>query len=165
MIDFFASAYITESARTDALFGICDDTHLAYSTISGNPDEWGAIVSNPKNMMTQFVPIDHNIIVHDDNGNEISQCDGMLYTQGKEWIAFVELKDVRKGWKRKPYEQLESTISLFLDNHDYRIFTKRYAYAVNKRHPHFAFSHKDEMQHFYQQYKFRLLYQRNIDIT
>ena len=162
MIDFFDSKYLTESARTDSQFGICDNGRLAYTTPQGDPAKWIAVVSNEDQRTLQFVPVDHNIVVYNAKGEEISQCDGMLYAEGNLWLAFVVLKEVRTGWKKKPYEQLESTIQLFLANHNYRLFSKRFAYAVNRKHPHFAHSKKDEMQTFYNRYKFRLLFQRNI---
>lgn len=164
MIDFFDSKYLTEPARTDSQFGICDNGRLAYTTTQGDNAKWMAVVSNEDQKTLQFVAVDHNIVVYNAKGEEFSQCDGMLYAEGNLWLAFVELKEVRTSWKKKPYEQLESTVRLFLSNHDYKLFSKRFAYAVNRKHPHFAHSKKDEMQTFHNKYKFRLLYQRDIDI-
>ena len=164
MINFFDNAYLTEQARTDSLFGICDAGSLAYTTNEGEEANWVAVVANDDNRRLQFVPVDHNIIVKDDDGNERSQCEGMLYSVDNTWLIFVELKEVRKGWHNKPLEQLESTIQLFLQNHDYTLYPKRFAYAINRKHPNFAYSHKEEMQTFHNRYKFRLLFQRIINI-
>ena len=161
MINFFDSKYLTEPARTDSEFGICDNGRLAFTTKQGDPVKWIALVSNEKQNTLQFVPVDHNIVVYNIKGEEISQCDGMLYAEGNLWLAFVELKD-KTRLRHKPYEQLESTIQLFLANHDYKLFRKRFVYAVNRKHPQFAHSRKDEMQTFHDKYKFRLLYQRDI---
>ena len=161
MINFFDSKYLTEPARTDSEFGICDNGRLAFTTTQGDPVKWIALVSNEKQNTLQFVPVDHNIVVYNFKGEEISQCDGMLYAEGNLWLAFVELKD-KTRLRHKPYEQLESTIQLFLANHDYKLFRKRFVYAVNRKHPQFAHSRKDEMQIFHDKYKFRLLYQRDI---
>lgn len=162
MIDFFDSKYFTEPILTVSQFGICDNERLAYTTTQGDSAKWVAVVSNKEQKTLQFVPVDHNVVVYNSRGEEISQCDGMLYTADNMWLAFIELKEVRTGWKKKPYEQLESTIQLFLTHHDYKFFRKRFAYAVNRKHPHFAHSNKDIMQTFYNRYKFRLLFQRDI---
>ena len=146
MINFFDSKYLTEPARTDSEFGICDNGRLAFTTKQGDPVKWIALVSNEKQNTLQFVPVDHNIVVYNIKGEEISQCDGMLYAEGNLWLAFVELKD-KTRLRHKPYEQLESTIQLFLANHDYKLFRKRFVYAVNRNSL---------------KYKFRLLYQRDI---
>ena len=164
MIDFFDSKYLTEPARADSQFGICDNGRLAYTTTQGDTAKWIAVVSNEDQRTLQFVPVDHNIVVYNAKGEEMSQCDGMLYAEGNLWLVFVELKD-KTRLRYKPYEQLESTIQLFLANHDYKLFSKRFAYAVNRKHPQFAHSRKDEMQTFYNRYKFRLLFQRNIVVN
>ena len=165
MIDFFDSKYLTEPAQANRLFGVCDNGSLAYTITSGEPTKWIAVVTNDRQKTMQFVPIDHNIVVHNKKGEEISQCDGMLYDKDYSWIAFVELKEVRKLKKKKPYEQLESTVKLFLANHDYKLFGNRYAYVANrKQRSPFAYSYKDEMQTFRNRYRFRLLYQRDINV-
>lgn len=162
MTNFFDSKYQKEPARSDSQFGICDNGSLAYTTTQGDSSQWVAVVSNADQKALRFVPVDHNIVVLNSQNQEISQCDGMLYAEDNMWIAFVELKEVRAGWKKKPHDQLESTVRIFLANHDYTLFRKRFAYAVNRKHPHFAHSYKDEMQAFYNRYKFRLLFQQNI---
>lgn len=164
MINFFDRKNLTELSRTEQLFGICDNGSLAFTTSEGDVNTWVAVVHNSKGTELQFVPVDHNIIVLNKKGEELSQCDGMLYATDKTWLAFVELKEVRKNWKKKTYEQLESTIQIFLKNHDYWSFRKRFAYAVNRKHPHFVRSYKDEMQTFYNLYKFRLRFQRDINV-
>lgn len=165
MINFFDATYNTEVPRKDSSFGVCDNGRLAYTTVDGDEDDWGGVVRNVNELELQFVPVDHNIVVRNKDGQEISQCDGMLYsTNNAIWLGFLELKDVRKRLGSKASEQLASTIQLFLDNPDHRAYRKRYAYVVNKSHPVFAASRKQEMQDFYNKYKFRLLYLREIII-
>lgn len=75
-INFFDEQYICEPPRTDQIFGLCDHGALAYSDTTNNYT-WIAKVINPDLLEVLFTPIDHNIVVFD-NGNELSQCDGML---------------------------------------------------------------------------------------
>jgi len=74
------------------------------------------------------------------------------------------LKEVKGKWMAEAKEQLVSTVSLFHENHDYHLFNKRFAYAVNRRFPCYAVSKKVEMQQFNDQYHFRLRYMRDIDV-
>lgn len=75
-INFFDEKYIRENSRTDHIFGLCDYGTLAYSDTTNN-HAWIAKVINSDHLEVLFTPIDHNIVVYD-NGNEMSQCDGML---------------------------------------------------------------------------------------
>lgn len=161
-MDFFDAKYVTEPPRNDALFGLVDNGSLARST-TNNESSWVAVVKNEQGKNVQFVPVDHNIQVFED-GNERSMCDGMLYDMDKSWLAFVEMKEQIGEWMRGARLQLESTIEVFKKSHDAEEFRYRFAYAANRRHPHFQFSQKQVMQEFYNQYKFRLLFQNNIDV-
>lgn len=80
-INFFSPQYCTESARNDSDFGLSDDNRFAFTTA----DESLTIakVSNPANVVVQFVPVDHNIIVKDTLGNDVSMCDAMIFTPDK----------------------------------------------------------------------------------
>lgn len=162
-IDFFAEAYKTERPRNEVSFGICDDGQKAYTTVVGAPAGWGAAVKNGRGEALQFVPVDHNIVVRE-NGDEKKSCDGMLYRTDGQFLAFIELKDVKGEWKKEAREQLAATINLFCESHDYKSFYKRFAYAVNRQHPRYASSKKIEMQQFNDKYHFRLRYMRDIDI-
>lgn len=161
-MDFFDAKYITESPRNETLFGLVDDGQLACSTTK-NASSWIAVVKNRQGKKVQFVPVDHNIQVFAD-GNERSMCDGMLYDLDRSWLAFVEMKEQVGEWMRDARLQLESTLEIFKENHDAEEFRYRFAYAANRKHPHFQFSQKQVMQEFYNQYKFRLLFQNNIDV-
>lgn len=161
-MDFFNSQYITESTRNDIRFGLIDNGLLARSTTK-DEDRWLAEINNSQGKEIQFIPVDHNIKIFDGQ-NERSMCDGMLYDHEKTWIAFVEMKEQISEWMRDARKQLESTINSFKENHDINLFKFRFAYAANRRHPHFQFSQKQVMQEFYKRHKFRLLFQNNIDV-
>ena len=89
-INYFHIQYKREEPRTDILFGINDNGVLAYTTSS---DESGIMeVTNKSSHSIQFTPVDHNIIVIE-NGNERSQCDGMLHIEVTKELIFIEMKD------------------------------------------------------------------------
>ena len=137
---------------------------MAYTTNSGQEKNWNAVVVNSKSSEIQFVAVDHNIIIKDSYGDIQSQCDGILYS-AKEWLAFVELKDIgKRPWILPAVGQLKSTISFFKANHNYKQFKQRFAYAANKQHPKFQFSKKELMLEFFRETKFRLLIQKEITV-
>ncbi len=47
---------------------------------------------------------------------------------------------------------------------DLNIYNKKRAFLANKKHPHFHFSHKEEMQEFKKELKVRLIIQNTIKI-
>ncbi len=63
-------------------------------------------------------------------------------------LIFVELKTGRKAWVPRAVEQLRSTINLFVKNHDIDIYSKKHAYASNRRYSGFPYSMKNEIQKF-----------------
>ena len=89
-------------------------------------------------------------------------CDGMLYTAEHDYVSFIELKNRGSQWMEEAIGQLESTVQVFIENHEDTAKGNRYAYACNHRHPQFAFSKKEKMQHFYNQYHFRLFIQKDV---
>ena len=98
-INFFDPKYLTEAARDDSLFGLSDDNRMAFTT--NDPSLIIAEVSNPANVLVQFIPVDHNIIVKDTLGQDVSMCDAMIYTPDKsprKDIHFIELKDQMTNW-------------------------------------------------------------------
>ncbi len=168
-VNFFASVYQREEPRTDSEFGINDavqqdgDEGFAYTTVENATKPWNAVVENSKCHEVLFLPLDHNIIIHPVPSAIYSLCDGMLIRKN-EWIAFVELKVQNGNWIQHNIEQLESTIKLFCQNHDYSSFRHRVAYAANRKHPQFHYSHRVQMNEFYSKTKFRLLIQNNITV-
>lgn len=164
-INFFDAKYNTESARDDSSFGLSDDNRMAFTT--NDPSLIIAEVSNPANVLVQFVPVDHNIIVKDTLGQDVSMCDAMIYTPDKspkKDIHFIELKDQMANWRQKAISQLESTIQIFSQNHVLEDFRYRVATAANKAHPQFNFSTKEDSQAFRKRNKFRLNICSQIDI-
>ena len=156
-INFFDPKYLTEAARDDSSFGLSDDNRMAFTT--NDPNLIIAEVSNPANVLVQFIPVDHNIVVKDTLGQDVSMCDALIYTPDKspkKDIHFIELKDQMANWRQKAISQLESTIQIFSQNHVLEDFRYRVATAANKAHPQFNYSMKEKCQEFRERYKFRL---------
>lgn len=168
-VNFFASEYQRENPRNESLFGINDGVHqnqeegVAYTTTDEEHKPWNAVVENNKCQEILFTPLDHNIVVHPVPSETYSLCDGML-TCENEWLAFVELKMQMGDWIQRNIDQLESTIRLFRENHDCDAFKHREAYAANRKHPSYHFSHKVQMNEFHSRTKFRLLIQNTIRV-
>lgn len=161
-LNFFDARYIRESLRTNQIYGLCDNGNLAYSDTT-NHNLWIAKVSNPNAIEVLFTPVDHNIVVYN-NGNELSQCDGMLTYNQNENIFFVELKTGAKNWIQDAIDQLKSTISIFKQNHLITDYKRKYAYAANKKYPNFNYSKKGEMSAFKYETGFHLYIQTDIII-
>ena len=164
-INFFDPKYLTEAARDDSSFGLSDDNRMAFTT--NDPSLIMAEVSNPSNVLVQFIPVDHNIVVKDTLGQDVSMCDALIYTPDKcpkKDIHFIELKDQMANWMPKAISQLESTIQIFSQNHVLEDFRYRVATAANKAHPQFNYSMKEKCQEFRERNKFRLNICAQVDI-
>lgn len=151
-INYFHPKYKREEPRTNVHFGINDNGVLAYTTL--DEDAIVKVINNNRQSI-QFTPVDHNIVVLE-NGNERSQCDGMLYIETSKELTFVEMKDCGKNWIIEAIGQLKSTITHFSSNHIIADFKKRKAYAANKQHPFFQYSKKELIEEFRNQTGFRL---------
>lgn len=152
-INYFDEKKYKHEKRTDISFGIGDDGKLAFTTLKES--ETIAKVTNKFNRCVQFTPIDHNIKIIV-NGNERSQCDGMLYIEVTKELVFVELKTGDKNWVADAIAQLESTIANFSANHVISDYKYRSAYAANRKHPYFQYSKKEEIETFRTHTRFRL---------
>lgn len=164
-INFFDKKLRLEATRTDMEFGIVDpgQSKPAFTTLDQNL--YQAIVTNGKGHPIQFVAIDHNMCIKKANGkDDESTCDGMLYVD-KRYLAFLELKDVMSGWIKDAVDQLENTINIFATNHYITDFDIRLAFAANKQHPNFAYSHKEMMLQFKNNTKFILRVQNAIIVN
>ena len=137
---------------------------MARTTLE-NEEDWNAVVTNETGKAMTFMPLDHNIVIHPTPDTTYSLCDGMLYESNKDFLAFIELKVRKESWMNEAVTQLRSTIELFSENHDISEYRKRVAYAANKKHPRFNSSHKEIMQNFRNDTKFRLLIQNNIEVA
>ena len=162
-INFFDRSYIREETRTDKEFGICDPGNNLPAFTTLNTQLYQAIVHNNKAHTLQFVAIDHNLNIRRPNGDLESTCDGMLF-DGLEYLSFIELKDKDSNWAKEAVEQLETTINIFRDIHNCDDFKRRYAFAVNKRHPNFHHSFKETMQRFKSTTNFFLRFGLNITV-
>jgi hypothetical protein len=153
-----------EPARTDSIFGLCDDQNgeKAYSTID-NASKWIATVKNDKNTELVFTPID-NCLIKSYELEGRGRCDGLLTSLNH--LYFIELKDTaRKSWKTDAVEQLESTIELFKENHDINTFRHKKAFACNKQHKHFQEVDNELNLTFFRKHKVRIDIQAEIIVV
>lgn len=165
MIDFFEG----ETEINSEFFGICDDPDTGVKTPAyidsdiGNENKWIAVVNNHSKAPVYFNPIDNNIEIKREDGEMENRCDALLHNN--YWIAFIELKVQKRNWiKHAVEEQLASTINVFKQNHDISRFKHRYAYACNRLKPKFSYSHKIEMQEFYDIHGVRLVIGRDVHV-
>jgi len=152
-----------EPARTDSIFGLCDDQNgeKAYSTID-NASKWIATVKNDKNIELVFTPID-NCLIKSYELEGRGRCDGLLTSP--DHLYFIELKDVAKSWISEAVEQLESTINLFKENHDITTFRHKKAFACNKQHGHFHHFDNESNLAFFRKHKVRIDIQAEIIVV
>ncbi len=166
-VDFFDNpcACSTQKER----FGLCDDvaavdcpTNPAYID-ENNEDDWTADVTNEKQRVVTFYPIDNCIDIRRDNGDMDNRCDGMLINNDE--LLFVELKDRDSHkWIAKGREQLEVTIGNFKKAHDIGGYKRVAAYLCNKQRPRVVVSCPNELQKFYDNTGYQLIVDRNIKI-
>lgn len=146
-IDFFVPACQTLNISAP-IFGLTDpqDGGPAYVNLS-NPSLWVAKVENRSNRPLNFTAVDNCIEIFREDGQMDNRCDGILTSE--EYLIFVELKDQREEWIQHAVEnQLKTTIKYFKENYDISRYSKRFAYACNKRHPQFQYSHMSLMEKF-----------------
>lgn len=90
------------------------------------------------------------------------RCDAMVrYTEN---LIFIELKEVRTDWIKGGIAQLKETILYFKTNQKLGVYSKKRAFLANRKHPHFKFSHKENMQKFKNETGFRLIIHNKIKI-
>lgn len=153
--------FFPEECRTDnvtaPLFGIIDgDSGCKAYVDYEHPADWEAVVKNKSGKALTFVAIDNCIEILRENGEEENRCDAML--TGNGYLVFIELKNQKEDWIRRAVtEQLETTVTLFGKNHSLEGYSKKLAYACNKRHPHFQSSKMDLMNAFRHKTGFRLV--------
>ena len=133
---------------TASIFGISDpqDGGPAYVDYL-LPCTWVAVVDNRSGFPLNFTAVDNCVEVLRNDGEMDYRCDGLL--TGGDYLIFVELKDQRGEWIQHAVEkQLMTTIRHFQANCDISRYKKRLAYACNKRHPQFQYSHMSMMEEF-----------------
>lgn len=161
MINFFDEDCTEETIAS--LFGLCDEESGRPAYIdTENQNTWIAEVTNKENKKVEFVAVDNCIEVLEENGDMAKRCDGLLVY--KQNLVFVELKRIRKNWVKEGIEQLKATITHFKANSDEAAFSRKRAFLANNKHPQFKYSHKQEMQSFFNETGFRLIIVNKIDI-
>lgn len=146
-INFFTEECQTENIMAER-FGICDPGKGGKAFVDyNNEDSWVAIVENKSGEPINFTAIDNCVEIYREDGNMDNRCDAMITGAGH--IIFIELKNQEKDWIQHAVdEQLQTTITHFRANHPIDHYRKRSAYACNKRHPQFQYSHMEMMNEF-----------------
>lgn len=164
-VDFFEY----EEIVTKSCFGICDDEDISLKTPAyidikeENENAWIAKVTNNSGKAIGFIAVDNKIEILREDGNMEHRCDAILHNEDN--IIFVELKEQRKDWIKDAVEdQLLATINIFKSLYNISVFKNRVAYVCNRRHPSFAYSHKEYMQKFRNEHNVRLIICRDIKI-
>jgi hypothetical protein len=163
-MNFFKIA-CQEPATTDIIFGICDDInhHKAY-TVRSNPETWIATVKNDKSEELIFTAVDKCVL----KGSEFegrARCDCMITS--KKHLYFIELKEQKSKWITHAVDQLESTIQMFIENHEKEISSYIYkkAFACNRKSGHFHIIDNEDNKIFFDRTGFRLDIQAEIIVV
>lgn len=166
MLDFFNQNCQTPSI-TATKFGIRDDLPRAKAYLDfelEHREDWGAMVSNPKECKLTFTAVD-KCIIQDSEYAGRGRCDAMLTSD--HCLYFIELKDVKSKnnpWRKKAKAQLESTIQFFIEAHAAELanFKHKKAFACNKNKPYFQQVDQEENLAFFRKYGFRIDIQAEI---
>lgn len=155
MIDFFKKECTTEHITANE-FGIIDGENSDKAYVDyNNRDKWIAVVKNKSGYPVNFTAIDNCIEILRPDGNNDNRCDAML--SNHQNLIFIELKDQNKDWiDHAVNDQLATTIRHFKDNYDITKYRKTKAYACNKAHPQFHYSHIELMERFKNDFDVRL---------
>lgn len=162
----FLKSACSEPARTEELFGLCDDQDntKTYSNVD-DPNKWIARVSNLQQQGVVFTPIDNCIIIYKDEKTKKkeSTCDGMLTSAN--CLYLVELKDWHTGgWLSDAIDQLENTMKLLIAAHKLTSFKYKKAFACNKKNKSFRVFDNEQNLRFFRTYGFRIDCQKEIEI-
>ena len=159
MLDFFR-ADCQYPPFSDASFGLCDDGKATRAYPDNNePDKWIATVNNADGVNVVVTAVD-KCVFRDDEYVGRRRCDVMLTAE--KLLYLVELKDCDPPWQSEAIEQLKSTIQFLMGTHNIDRFTKRKAFACNKRRNRFVAIDNEENITFFQQTTFRLDIQTDI---
>lgn len=158
-IDFF-DRKCQEPSLNAASFGICDDGNGSKAYIKkDSPESWTAAVSNEGQIDLTFTAIDNCIL----NNSEYKRCDGMLTSE--RHILFIELKNQKSAWIADAFEQIESTVQLFIANHNIQKYKHKKAFICNKSHKRFQEIDNERSLRFFQKYRVRIDAQATIIIV
>jgi hypothetical protein len=143
-----------------AIFGLCDnqDGSRAYPDTENQPT-WIATVVNPEHLAITFTAID-KCVLRDHEFPGRGRCDAMLTSD--RHLYLVELKDMVPPWQSLAISQLESTIDFLLATHNLAQFTKKKAFAANKKRDRFVVIDNESNLAFYRRTGFRLDIQAEI---
>lgn len=121
-----------------------------------NPKNWEATVECNNRKDYKFIAVDSvkELLEYKKHNPKTDTCDAILHSQ--KTLCFVELKNQDKSWFQKSINQLKETIVLYKNNHGTDAYKFRRAQAVNKTHPNFHTSMKNEMHEFWQKTAFTL---------
>lgn len=163
MTDFFNPA-CQYPAINAVKFGLCDDvTRGAYPDVS-NPEDWIATVVNDNQRDVVVTAIDKCVIT-DGQLLGVTRCDAMLTTS--DTLYLVELKNKDSNWVADATAQLLSTVDILYRQHALQLssYTKKKAFACNKRRPSFQIIQQEEQVAFYRRSGFRLDLQAEVVIV
>ncbi|MBD1585178.1 hypothetical protein [Pseudomonas typographi] len=161
-MNFFDPACQT-GPHTAATFGLCDDENGSMAYVdTGRPQRWIATVNNRSGHSVTFTAID-KCVIQDAEHPGRGRCDAMLTTPTHLYL--VELKNQRAGWIDHALAQLESTLAFLVAAHDVSVYSRRKAYACNKRHPHFVEIEQERKLRVMRRYGFRLDIQASVVIV
>lgn len=154
-IDFFTPVCVTDNI-SESVFGIYDPQDGGPACVDySNRGLWIAEVENRRGISLNFTAVDNCVEILREDGQMENRCDGIL--TGGGYLIFIELKDQRGEWIQHAVEkQLKTTIEYFKSNYDITLYKKRYAYACNRRHPRFQYSHMSMMEEFRRETDVRL---------
>ena len=121
-----------------------------------NPQKWESTVECNNRKDYKFIPVDSvkELLEYKKYNSGTDTCDVILRTENT--VCFVELKNQDKSWFQESMNQLKVTIGLYKDSHGIDTYKFRRAQAVNKTHPSFHVSMKNEMHKFWQDTTFTL---------
>lgn len=129
MIDFFE--YVDEEL-SDEIFYIRDEQKQTKVILINDrldaTKENCVRVLNDLRKIVKFIPVDSNIPLKKEDGQDESKCDAFLFES--ERATFIEIKDVRHSQNHKAKEQLKNTIRLFDEYHS-NIKVRRQAYLCD----------------------------------
>lgn len=144
-------------------FGLCDNKKggKAYTNIE-DPDTWVAEVKNNKQISLIFTAID-KCVIRDNEYHDRGRCDAMITSD--EHLYFIELKDQARNWVSDAIRQLESTIQLFVENHEMTKYKHKKAFACNRKYKRFQEIDNERNLSFFRKYKVRLDVQAEVIIV
>ena len=123
-----------QTITKENIFGICENEANKPAFLDfKNTKNWIVTIENFNSKEIKFTAIDHCVDIKRENNELENRCDVML--QFEKNIIFIELKNKKKDWINKGFEQLEKTIKIFIENNRNYFYElkSRKAYVSNKK--------------------------------